>query len=35
LEEISNVTAVPLGTTKSRIYRGLNLLMSRLEEKPA
>jgi RNA polymerase sigma-70 factor (ECF subfamily) len=35
LEEIARVTAVPLGTTKSRIYRGLNLLMSRLEEKPA
>ena len=35
LEEIASVTAVPLGTTKSRIYRGLNLLISRLEEKPA
>jgi RNA polymerase sigma-70 factor, ECF subfamily len=35
LEEIASVTGVPLGTTKSRIYRGLNLLMSRLEEKPA
>ena len=30
LEEISTVTGVPLGTVKSRIYRGLNILMPRL-----
>jgi len=35
LEQIAIVTGVPLGTAKSRIYRGLNLLMSRLGEKPA
>ena len=31
LEEIATVTAAPLGTVKSRLYRGLNLLMSRLK----
>jgi RNA polymerase sigma-70 factor (ECF subfamily) len=31
LEEISKVTGVPVGTVKSRLYRGLNLLMSRLK----
>ena len=31
LEEIARVTAAPLGTVKSRLYRGLNLLMSRLK----
>ena len=31
LEEIATVTGAPLGTVKSRLYRGLNLLMSRLE----
>jgi len=31
LEEIATVTAVPLGTVKSRLYRGLNMLMSRLK----
>jgi RNA polymerase sigma-70 factor (ECF subfamily) len=31
LEEISAVTGTRLGTVKSRLYRGLNLLMSRLK----
>lgn len=31
LEEIATVTGVPVGTVKSRLYRGLNLLMSRLK----
>ena len=31
LEEIATVTGAPLGTVKSRLYRGLNLLMSRLK----
>jgi RNA polymerase sigma-70 factor, ECF subfamily len=31
LEEIANVTGAKLGTVKSRLYRGLNLLMSKLE----
>jgi RNA polymerase sigma-70 factor (ECF subfamily) len=31
LEEIAVVTGAPLGTVKSRLYRGLNLLMARLE----
>jgi RNA polymerase sigma-70 factor (ECF subfamily) len=35
LEEISTVTGAKLGTVKSRLYRGLNLLMSRLEEAQA
>ncbi len=30
LEEIAAVIAAPLGTVKSRLYRGLNLLMGRL-----
>jgi RNA polymerase sigma-70 factor, ECF subfamily len=30
LDEISKVTRSPLGTVKSRLYRGLNLLMARL-----
>ncbi len=30
LEEIATVTGAKLGTVKSRLYRGLNLLMSRL-----
>jgi RNA polymerase sigma-70 factor (ECF subfamily) len=30
LEEIAAVTGAPLGTVKSRVYRGLNLLMGRL-----
>jgi RNA polymerase sigma-70 factor, ECF subfamily len=33
LEEIAVVTGAPLGTVKSRLYRGLNLLMGRLEGK--
>lgn len=32
LEEIGAVTGAPLGTVKSRLYRGLNLLLGRLEE---
>jgi RNA polymerase sigma-70 factor (ECF subfamily) len=32
LEEIATVTGAPLGTVKSRLYRGLNLLMGRLEK---
>ena len=31
LEEIAAVTKAPLGTVKSRLYRGLNLLMGKLE----
>jgi RNA polymerase sigma-70 factor, ECF subfamily len=31
LEEIAAVTRAPLGTVKSRLYRGLNMLMSRLK----
>lgn len=31
LEEIAIVTGAPLGTVKSRLYRGLNMLMSRLK----
>lgn len=31
LDEIATVTGVPLGTVKSRLYRALNLLMSRLK----
>ena len=31
LDEISMVTGAPLGTVKSRLYRGLNMLMSRLK----
>jgi RNA polymerase sigma-70 factor, ECF subfamily len=31
LEEIATVTGAPMGTVKSRLYRGLNMLMGRLE----
>jgi RNA polymerase sigma-70 factor (ECF subfamily) len=31
LDEIATVTGAPLGTVKSRLYRGLNLLISRLK----
>jgi RNA polymerase sigma-70 factor, ECF subfamily len=31
LEEIAAVTGAPLGTVKSRLYRGLNMLTGRLE----
>ena len=31
LDEIAAVTGAPLGTVKSRLYRGLNMLMSRLK----
>lgn len=31
LEEIATVTGVRLGTVKSRLYRGLNMLLSRLQ----
>ena len=31
LDEIATVTGAPLGTVKSRLYRGLNLLVSRLK----
>jgi RNA polymerase sigma-70 factor (ECF subfamily) len=31
LDEIAMVTGAPVGTVKSRLYRGLNLLMSRLK----
>src|SRR5438132_7377906 len=31
LDEIVAVTGAPLGTVKSRLYRGLNMLMSRLK----
>ena len=30
LDEISSVTGAPVGTVKSRLYRGLNLLMGQL-----
>jgi RNA polymerase sigma-70 factor (ECF subfamily) len=30
LEEIATVTGARLGTVKSRLYRGLNMLMERL-----
>jgi len=30
LEEIAGVTSAPLGTVKSRLYRGLSMLMTRL-----
>ena len=35
LAEIATITGAPLGTVKSRLYRGLNLLMGRLEGTPA
>jgi RNA polymerase sigma-70 factor (ECF subfamily) len=35
LDEIATVTGTKLGTVKSRLYRGLNLLMSRLKGAPA
>jgi RNA polymerase sigma-70 factor, ECF subfamily len=35
LEEIAVVTGAPLGTVKSRLYRGLNLLMGKLEGRQA
>ena len=31
LDEIATLTGAPLGTVKSRLYRGLNMLMSRLK----
>ncbi len=31
LDEIAAVTGAPVGTVKSRLYRGLNMLMSRLK----
>jgi RNA polymerase sigma-70 factor (ECF subfamily) len=31
LDEIATVTGARLGTVKSRLYRGLNLLMSRMK----
>jgi RNA polymerase sigma-70 factor (ECF subfamily) len=31
LDEIAAVTGAPLGTVKSRLYRGLNMLISRLK----
>jgi RNA polymerase sigma-70 factor (ECF subfamily) len=31
LEEIAAITGAPLGTVKSRLYRGLNMLMVRLK----
>lgn len=31
LDEIATVTGAPLGTVKSRLYRGLNMLLSRLK----
>jgi RNA polymerase sigma-70 factor, ECF subfamily len=31
LDEIARVTGAPLGTVKSRLYRGLNMLMMRLK----
>ena len=31
LNEIATITGAPLGTVKSRLYRGLNMLMSRLK----
>lgn len=35
LDEIATVTGAPMGTVKSRLYRGLNMLMSRLKEAQA
>ena len=35
LEEIVAVTGVPLGTVKSRLYRGLNLLLAKLKRTQA
>jgi RNA polymerase sigma-70 factor (ECF subfamily) len=35
LEEIATVTGAKLGTVKSRLYRGLNLLMGKLEGQQA
>jgi len=35
LEEIATVTGARLGTVKSRLYRGLNMLMARLKGAPA
>jgi RNA polymerase sigma-70 factor, ECF subfamily len=35
LDEIAAVTGAPLGTVKSRLYRGLNMLMSRLKRAQA
>jgi RNA polymerase sigma-70 factor (ECF subfamily) len=31
LEEIAGVTSAPMGTVKSRLYRGLNMLIGLLE----
>ena len=31
LDEIARVTGAPLGTVKSRLYRGLNMLMTRMK----
>ena len=31
LDEIATVTGAPLGTVKSRLYRGMNLLLARLQ----
>jgi RNA polymerase sigma-70 factor (ECF subfamily) len=30
LDEIASVTGAPMGTVKSRLYRGLNLLMGKM-----
>src|SRR5262249_49497353 len=35
LEEIATVTNAPVGTVKSRLYRGLNMLMGQLERSQA
>ena len=35
LDEIATVTGAPLGTVKSRLYRGLNMMMRRLERAQA
>jgi RNA polymerase sigma-70 factor (ECF subfamily) len=35
LDEIATVTGAPLGTVKSRLYRGLNMLLSRLKGEQA
>jgi RNA polymerase sigma-70 factor (ECF subfamily) len=35
LDEIAAVTGAPLGTVKSRLYRGLNMLLSRLKGEQA
>jgi len=35
LDEIATVTGARLGTVKSRLYRGLNMLMSRLQRAQA